>query len=302
MQGYLRHLANFAEIGRSGSLGGAAGRLGTTVSVMSRSLAILENHFGVPLALRTARGVVPTEAGRLVLAEAEVMVDAGMRALEVGRTTGPVVGKVVFSAPREVLQLWLVDGLRDLIAAYPGIQLSILAADQIIDPRKERLDVSLRVGSSTRSDDIDCLAEFPVKPVLVCHPDFQMRIAAEQEGRITQAGLFRFGAFGAAGPFTLRASEDGQATREVEFAHQTIVTDVALSIALARSGAGVAGCLEPSVRVELAQGSLVEAFPGFGFPAVTLRVGTAKGHRTPAAQVVATGLSQSLMRFLRTEE
>jgi len=299
MQGYLRHLANFAEIGRSGSLGGAAGRLGTTVSVMSRSLAILENHFGVPLALRTARGVVPTEAGRLVLAQAEVMVDAGMRALEVGRTSGPVTGKVVFSAPREVLQLWLVDGLRDLIAAYPGIELSILAADQIIDPRKERLDVSLRVGSSPRSDEIDCLAEFPVTPVLVCHPDVHKRLATQHEGRITATGLFRFGAFGAAGPLTLRAMEDGPSTREVDFDRQTLVTDVAVAIALARSGAGVAGCLEPSVRGDLARGSLVEAFPGFGFPAVTLRIGTAKGHRTPAAQVVATELSRSLERFLQ---
>lgn len=302
MQGYLRHLANFAEIGRSGSLGGAAGRLGTTVSVMSRSLAILEAHFGFPLVLRNARGVVPTELGRLVLAQADIVARAGILALEVGRGAGPITGEVVFSAPREVLQLWLVEGLRDLMVANPGIDLSIVAADQILDPRRQRLDVILRVGPAARNDDMDCLAEIPVQPVLVCHPDVAARIGVEGEGSITSAGLMRFGAFGPAGPMTLRSKAGGKPGREVDFARQTLITDVALAIALARAGAGVVGCLEPSVRGDLARGRLVEAFPGFGFPAVAMRIGVSRGHQTPAALLVATELARSLAGFLAPGE
>ena len=218
------------------------------------------------------------------------------------RGAGPITGEVVFSAPREVLQLWLVEGLRDLMVANPGIDLSILAADQILDPRRQRLDVILRVGPAARNDDMDCLAEIPVQPVLVCHPDVAARIGVEGEGSITSAGLMRFGAFGPAGPMTLRSKAGGKPGREVDCARQTLITDVALAIALARAGAGVVGCLEPSVRGDLARGRLVEAFPGFGFPAVAMRIGVSRGHQTPAALLVATELARSLAGFLAPGE
>lgn len=302
MQGYLRHLANFSEIGRSGSLAGAAERLGTTVSVMSRSLAILESHFGFPLVLRTARGVVPTESGRLVLAQADIVVGAALRALGVGRESGPVTGEVVFSAPREVLQLWLVDGLRALIETQPGIDLTILAADQILDPRRQRLDVIVRVGSSPRPETMDCLAEFPVRPVLVCRPEVAAALKDETSSRILSVVFFRFGAFGPIGPMTLQATNQVESTREVDFSRQTLVTDVALAIALARAGAGVVGCLEPSVRSDIRSGRLVEAFPGFGLSNAVLRIGTPKGHQSPAAILVAKELSRSLASFLQDRE
>lgn len=298
MQGYLRHLANFSEIGRSGSLAGAAERLGTTVSVMSRSLAILESHFGFPLVLRNARGVVPTEAGRLVLAQADAIVGAGMRALEVGRTALPVEGEVVFSAPREVLQFWLVDGLKALLRDHPGIELTVLASDQILDPRRKRLDVTLRVGSAARADDMEGLAEFSIRPVLVCHPEVAENFEKQHETRITTTVFLRFGTFGPTGPITLQAKESGRAPVEIDFTRQTVVTDVALAIALARAGAGVVGCLEPSVRSELESGSLVEVFPEYGFTPVPLRIGMPKGNQTPAAILVATEIARSLGKFL----
>ena len=175
-------------------------------------------------------------------------------------------------------------------------------SDQILDPRRQRLDVILRVGPAARNDDMDCLAEIPVQPVLVCHPDVAARIGVEGEGSITSAGLMRFGAFGPAGPMTLRSKAGGKPGREVDFARQTLITDVALAIALARAGAGVVGCLEPSVRGDLARGRLVEAFPGFGFPAVAMRIGVSRGHQTPAALLVATELARSLAGFLAPGE
>ena len=66
MDGYLRHLANFARIVDAGSLTGAANQRGVSPSAMSDSVRILETHFGIPLLERRRSGVVPTGKGGAV--------------------------------------------------------------------------------------------------------------------------------------------------------------------------------------------------------------------------------------------
>jgi DNA-binding transcriptional LysR family regulator len=58
---------------RHGSFSVAAERLGYTQSAVSRQIGLMEQAAGRPLFERQARGVRPTEAGRIVLAHAETM-------------------------------------------------------------------------------------------------------------------------------------------------------------------------------------------------------------------------------------
>ncbi|MFG2003508.1 LysR family transcriptional regulator [Spirillospora sp. NPDC048911] len=61
------------EAARHGSFSTAAERLGYTQSAVSRQIALMEQAAGRPLFERQARGVQPTEAGRLVLQHAEAV-------------------------------------------------------------------------------------------------------------------------------------------------------------------------------------------------------------------------------------
>jgi DNA-binding transcriptional LysR family regulator len=61
------------EAARHGSFSVAAGRLGYTQSAVSRQVALMERAAGRPLFERQAHGVVPTEAGRVLLRHAEVV-------------------------------------------------------------------------------------------------------------------------------------------------------------------------------------------------------------------------------------
>ncbi|MFD6355456.1 LysR family transcriptional regulator [Nocardia tengchongensis] len=64
------------EAARSGSFTRAAERLGYTQSAVSRQITLMEQAAGTVLFERRARGVQPTDAGRIVLRHAETVLDA----------------------------------------------------------------------------------------------------------------------------------------------------------------------------------------------------------------------------------
>jgi len=72
----LQALLVVREVARCGSFGRAAHALTYTPPAVSQRVAALEREYGVRLFDRSARGVSPTPAGRLLLAHAERLLDA----------------------------------------------------------------------------------------------------------------------------------------------------------------------------------------------------------------------------------
>lgn len=66
----LKGLITIAELG---SINAAAQRLGVSQPALSKSLRLLEKHYGVPLLVRDRSGVVPTEFGKTLLGHARVI-------------------------------------------------------------------------------------------------------------------------------------------------------------------------------------------------------------------------------------
>jgi len=70
-----RRLRIFDEVARRGSFAAAAGALHLSHSAVSQQMAVLERSVGLALFERRARGVELTEAGRVLLAHAEKVLD-----------------------------------------------------------------------------------------------------------------------------------------------------------------------------------------------------------------------------------
>lgn len=71
----FRDLQLLVELGREGSLRSAASTFAVTQPALSRTLAEIEAAFGLPLFVRSARGVEPTPEGRLVLRSAGALIE-----------------------------------------------------------------------------------------------------------------------------------------------------------------------------------------------------------------------------------
>jgi LysR family nitrogen assimilation transcriptional regulator len=71
----VRELRYFVQVARSGSFSRAAIRLNVVQPALSRQIKKLENELGVPLFVRRPRGVELTQAGSLLLSQAEDLID-----------------------------------------------------------------------------------------------------------------------------------------------------------------------------------------------------------------------------------
>ena len=75
------HLRDLMAVIETGSIRSAARKLGLAQAAVSKNLTALEKSLGVPLLVRSARGVAVTEFGRIVLRRARV-IDAELRHLQ----------------------------------------------------------------------------------------------------------------------------------------------------------------------------------------------------------------------------
>ena len=72
----IQQLLFFEEACRSGSLSRAAGKLFISQQGLSAAISSLEKELGCPLLVRGPKGVTPTEDGRFLLSQADVILEA----------------------------------------------------------------------------------------------------------------------------------------------------------------------------------------------------------------------------------
>ena len=120
-------LALLASLSEAGSLSAAARAAGVTQPALTKQLARLERQLGVPLFVRSIRGVVPTEYGQALLPRARIVRAQLLQAAEAlaqlrGRREGQV--SVALSHLATVL---LVPGVLPLFRTrWPGVRLRLV--------------------------------------------------------------------------------------------------------------------------------------------------------------------------------
>ena len=112
-------LRNFLMIGRCASITEAADRLGIAQPSLSQQLLRLEDEFATRLFRRTSRGVVATEAGRMLQEHAATILQAMNRAREEVQSADRLPqGNVAFGLPATAS---LILGVPLLIAARSAL-------------------------------------------------------------------------------------------------------------------------------------------------------------------------------------
>jgi DNA-binding transcriptional LysR family regulator len=130
----------------AGSLMGAARALGAQQPTLSRHMAELEAQLGLALFERTGRGVVPTAAA-LQMADAARQMQAGAEQL-----TRQVMGSrqsssgTVRITTSVVAASYLMPGpLAELQQAEPGIQIELVASNEISNLLRREADIAVRM-------------------------------------------------------------------------------------------------------------------------------------------------------------
>ncbi len=139
-------IKSFLAVLDAGSLMGAARRTGSQQPTLSRHVAELEAQLGAPLFERTGRGVSPTVAA-LAIADAARQMQQGAEALarSLAGQRDQTVGTVRISASTVAAAYLLPALLAELHSQEPGIQLELIASNQLSNLLRREADIAVRM-------------------------------------------------------------------------------------------------------------------------------------------------------------
>ncbi|MEO1223284.1 MAG: LysR family transcriptional regulator [Pseudomonadota bacterium] len=147
----------FLATAEEGSLSAAARALGLTQPTLSRQVAALEDDLGVLLFDRVGRSLSLTEAGLELLEHVRAMgAGASLLSLAASGRSQTIEGQVSITATDAMSAYILPAVLQRVRALAPGIEIEVVASNEVRDLRRREADIALR---NIRPDQPDLIAK-----------------------------------------------------------------------------------------------------------------------------------------------
>lgn len=144
----LGAMETFVRVAETKSFSAAARDLRVGQPAVSKSIAQLEEQFGVRLVMRSTRGLTMTEAGQHFYERARRIVDDAHDAVTAVSGTGNgICGRLRVSAGVTIARLHIVPQLPAFLDRHPQLSLDLLLSDRQEDLIREGADVCLRTGT-----------------------------------------------------------------------------------------------------------------------------------------------------------
>lgn len=154
----LKQLEYFVRVAELGSFTRASILLDIAQPALSRQVRMLELEFEQNLLLRNGRGVVTTDAGKLLLEYGRgILYQVERMREELGRARGALVGHVALGLPPSLLKILAVPIFREFKENFPAAKLAIregMSTGMHESLVSGRLDVAL-LYNATPSPDVD---------------------------------------------------------------------------------------------------------------------------------------------------
>jgi DNA-binding transcriptional LysR family regulator len=143
----LAAMEAFVLVVDAGSFSAAARHLNVGQPAISKSVAQLEDRFGVRLLVRSTRGLTPTEAGLNFYERARRSIEEADEAELAARGAGRgLTGKLRICAAVTFARIHLMPRLPEFLARHPDLEMEVVLDDRNIDLVQEGIDVALRMG------------------------------------------------------------------------------------------------------------------------------------------------------------
>ena len=158
----LHDLHVLMAVVQAGGMGRAARQLNTSQSAISRSIAELENAFGVRLLDRSRQGVQPTQYGRALLGCGAAVFDElrqGVKSIEF--LTDPTVGEIRVAGNEHIVAGLIATTYGRLRRKYPGIAIDVISVRSLSEQHRHLRErkVDIAVGPIAPSDEDDILTK-----------------------------------------------------------------------------------------------------------------------------------------------
>jgi DNA-binding transcriptional LysR family regulator len=175
----LDDLAAFAAIARHSSFRRAAVERGVSASTLSQTLRDLEARLDLRLLNRTTRSVALTEAGARLLARlSPALAEITGAVDQLQEERGVPAGLLRINAPEPAVELVLTPMIGPFLAAYPRVELEIIAEATFIDIVAAGFDAGVRWDESLAKDMIAVPLSGPQRFVVAAAPELIAKAGA----------------------------------------------------------------------------------------------------------------------------
>jgi len=218
----------------------------------------LEAKLGVRLLNRTTRSVVPTEAGRSLLARLGPVLNEVDSALDVinGFRDTPT-GTLRLNVPMSAARLVLPAIVPRFLAAYPEIRLEVTADETFVDVLAAGCDAGIRYEERLEQDMIAVPIGPDLRMVVIASPDYIARQGAPATPHdLADHACINYRLPTLGGLYAWEFEKDGQATN-VRVAGRLIFNSMALVQRAVLAGMGLAVMMHDEVAPLIAEGRLV---------------------------------------------
>jgi DNA-binding transcriptional LysR family regulator len=278
----LRRLVYFAAIAETGSIRGAATRLGLSVPVVSEALSELEADLGVSLATRTTRRFALTEAGIRAHAAAQQILETAQGLSDLTSDRQPLEGTLGITLPVELASFWLPERIKAFRAEHPNIVFDIDFTDAVIDLRAGTVEVAIRTDYVAPGDLSRSTENLPLV------------VVASTPAAVDATGAVPLPLIDSLLDRKILATSPSGDVLPLIFTQTHRVTNRSAALALARAGVGAVRVMRGSVEADLVTGALVELLPGFAVGSLDLNAHFRD--RLPGKEAQAFVTSFSLQR------
>jgi DNA-binding transcriptional LysR family regulator len=143
----------FLVTAEEGSFSAASRALGLTQPTLGRQVSALEERLGVTLFERLGRSLSLTDSGLELLDHVRAMGDAASRlSLTASGQSQRIEGRVCITATDIMSMYLLPDALKRLREVAPGIEVEVVASNDVRDLRRREADIAIRHGRPEQPD------------------------------------------------------------------------------------------------------------------------------------------------------
>lgn len=240
----LESMRVFVMVAKLGSFSEAARRLRLSASVVTRTIAQLEERLDQTLLSRTTRSVRLTERGTLYVGSCEqILADVETAERCVRGESAEPRGELKLTAPIMFGRLHVLPIIGQLLAAHPALRIRLTLSDRNAHLVEDGYDAAIRVGELADSSLI-AVKLTSVTRVVVASPAYvKRRGAPATPADLVEHDLIGFEGVDATDEWRFRSQDP-----PVRVAPRFVVNSADAALAAAEAGVGITRALSYQVQ------------------------------------------------------
>jgi DNA-binding transcriptional LysR family regulator len=249
----------FVTVANLRSFSEAARHLQLSPSVVTRSIAQLEDELGLTLLLRTTRSLRLTERGELYRESCQqILQDVDNAERQVRGEDAAPRGMLKVAAPIMFGRLHVLTIVNHVLRAYRDVRIELALSDRNVHLVEEGIDVAVRIGELADSSLI-AVKLGAVSRVVVASPAYlKKRGVPKSPAELAAHDTIAFEGLGSTNEWRFH---DGG--KPVRLEPRLLVNSIDASIAAAEAGIGIARPLSYQVRASVGAGRLTPILQQF---------------------------------------